>query len=156
MGSSHRGPASRGLFAGVFAAGLALALSIGARADAQAKPPVPFQVTVLQTTEKAGPIDPRAERWNQLLEKKIRYGSLHLVQSQQLTVALDGIGSVTLPTGKEFRFRPIDVGPGGVLVAVDLKGTVDGDFRIPRGKPLIIGGQPHGGGQLVVVLEASP
>lgn len=152
MGRSPRGPASWGLFA----AELGLVLMIGVVANAQSKPPVLFQVTVLQASEKPGPIDPRAARWNQLLEKKIRYGSLQVVQSQQLAVAVDGIGSVKLPTGRDFRFRPIDVGSNGVLVAVDLKGTVQGDFRIPRGKPLIIGGQPHGGGQLVVVLEASP
>ena len=53
-----------------------------------------------------------------------------------------------------FRFRPIDAGDRGVLVAVDWRKTARGDFRLPRGKPLILGGQPYEDGQLVVILEA--
>jgi len=115
---------------------------------------VRFTVTVLKVSGKPGPVDPRAARLNALLHARIRYESLQVLSVTKLSVALDGIGQLRLPSGKSFRFRPIDVGPSGVLVAVDLQDTAQGDFRIPRGKPLILGGPPYQGGQLVVVLEA--
>lgn len=155
MASSRRGRSGARPW-GILAAAVALVLSGAGRAAAQGPSAIPFQVTVLQASDQPGPIDPRVERWNRLLSKKIRYGSLKLIESRQISVPLNGIGSLRLPTGTQFRFRPIDNGKSGVLVSVDMQGTAQGDFRIPRGKPLVLGGEPHGKGQLVVILEASP
>jgi len=159
----HRG-ALRGLSVAV---GLVLALGVAA-AGAQplvpkesgafgAKPKIPrlhFEVTVLHASPSPGGIGPGAERFDRLLRDTVRYESLRVMKSKQRKVKLNEIERVTLPTGEDFRFRPIDAGERGVLVAIDWTRTARGDFRLPRGKPLILGGQPYEDGQLVVILEA--
>jgi hypothetical protein len=122
--------------------------------DKPAKPRLDFAVTVLHASPAPGGIDPAAERFDQLLRSSLRYESLRVVKSKQRPVKLNEIERVRLPTGDDFRFRPIDAGDRGVLVAVNWRNTARGDFRLPRGKPLILGGQPFEDGQLVVILEA--
>ena len=122
-----------------------------------AKPKTPrlhFEVTVLHASPSPGGIDPGAERFDRLLRDTVRYESLRVVKAKQRKVKLNEVERVTLPTGEDFRFRPIDAGERGVLVSVDWRRTARGDFRLPRGKPLILGGQPYEDGQLVVILEA--
>ena len=149
------------------ALGLALALA-PASAGAQplvpkepdafgAKPKIPrlyFEVTVLHASPSPGGVDAGAERFDRLLRDTVRYESLRVMKSKQRKVRLNEVERVTLPTGQDFRFRPIDAGERGVLVSVDWRRTARGDFRLPRGKPLILGGQPYEDGQLVVILEA--
>jgi hypothetical protein len=147
-----------------------LALGLAAAFSASAQPLVPpsqegtllrpkpprldFEVTVLHASPEPGGVDPRAERFDRLLRNTVRYESLRVVKSKQRRVELNEIEKIALPTGQSFRFRPIDAGDRGVLVAIDWKKTARGDFRLPRGKPLILGGQPYENGQLVVILEA--
>ena len=122
-----------------------------------AKPKTPhlhFEVTVLHASPSAGGVDPGAERFDRLLRDTVRYESLRVVKAKQRRVKLNEVERITLPTGEDFRFRPIDAGERGVLVSVDWRRTARGDFRLPRGKPLILGGQPYEDGQLVVILEA--
>jgi hypothetical protein len=124
-------------------------------ARAQDTGPLAFDVTVVLVSPSAGEMDrdPRARRIHELLGPQIRYESLRVLSSQRQRLALDEVGSVALPTGARFRFRPLDLGKGGVLVSVDMDRTAQGDFRIPRGKPLVLGGQPYQDGKLVVLLE---
>lgn len=124
-------------------------------AHAQGSGPMVFDVTVVFVSPKGGGVerDPRAQRIDALLGRQIRYESLRILSSDRQRLALDDVGSVALPTGRRFRFRPIDLGKGGVLVSVDMDRTAQGDFRIPRGKPLVLGGQPYQDGKIVVVLE---
>ncbi len=117
------------------------------------KSPARFEVTVLRASSDPGGVDPQAARLNKLLAKRgISFGSLRVVEHQRETLKLGEIGTVGTPNGKQYRFRPLDRSDEGFLVAVDW-GTSRGDFRMSRGVPLILGGQPHQGGQLVVVLE---
>jgi hypothetical protein len=118
------------------------------------KPRLQFQVTVLHASPEAGGIGAGAERFDRLLRDTVRYNSLRVMKSKRRRVALNEIERVPLPTGQDFRFRPIDASDRGVLVSVDWRKTARGDFRMPRGKPLILGGQPYENGQLVVILEA--
>jgi hypothetical protein len=118
------------------------------------KPRLNFQVTVLHASPAPGGVGPGAERFDRLLRDTVRYESLSVVKTKQRRVDLNEIERVALPTGQDFRFRPIDASDRGVLVSVDWRKTARGDFRLPRGKPLILGGQPYENGQLVVILEA--
>ncbi len=112
-----------------------------------------YGVTVLLVSEGKGGVDPGAARYHKILRKRLRYESLRLVSQQQRSVATDAIGSVPVPGAEAFRFRPIDTGGKGILVAVEW-GPTRGDFRLRKGKPLILGGPATAGGELVVVLEA--
>ena len=110
-----------------------------------------FRVTVLHASE-SGPVAPEAQRFDRLLRRRVRYQGLRVLQGRTLRVATNDIGRVRLPDGTVFRFRPIDPTGPGALVAIDM-GRTQGDFRLPAHKPLILGGAPWKGGQLVVVLE---
>jgi hypothetical protein len=116
---------------------------------------VAFEVTVVRVGPGGEGVqaDPRARQIDRLLREKVRYHSLRVLSSSRRTVDLDEIVTVNLPDGTRFRFRTLDVGERGVLVAVDMDRSARGDFRIPRGKPLVVGGSPFEDGQLVVVLE---
>ena len=154
---------SRGALAAA-AAGLLLALASAAQplvpreqggfVSKPNKPRLQFEVTVLHASPSPGGVGPGAERFDRLLRETVRYESLRVVKAKQRRVELNEIERVALPTGQDFRFRPIDAGDRGVLVSIDWKKTARGDFRLPRGKPLILGGQPYENGQLVVILEA--
>jgi hypothetical protein len=112
-----------------------------------------FRVTVLAASPEPGRIDPAARRYHALLGRRVRYESLRVLDTHHTRLGEGDIGRVSLPTGSAFRFRPLDLAGAGVLVAVDMGRTAQGDFRIPKGKPLILGGQPYQEGQLVVILE---
>lgn len=139
-----KGRSLRGLLLGL----LVIAL---APLPALAQEAFQFDVSVLHATP-SGSVDDAASRFHRLLGKRVRYEGLRVVKSQSLRVATNDIGSVKLPDGVRFRFRPIDPEGPGVLVAIDM-GQTQGDFRLPAGKPLVLGGSAWKGGQLVVVLE---
>jgi hypothetical protein len=156
---------SEGLPAGrlgrALAAG-ALALLVSAPAGAQQlRDPgvgrkvgaIGFQMTVSHVSPNPGPIDPRGAALHRRLKDEIRYESLRVLEQRRLDLAMDEIGTLQLPTGRRLRVRPLDVGKQGVLVAVDLEGSMKTDLRVPNHKLVVIGGQPYEGGRLVITLE---
>lgn len=150
----------RGAFAGVCA--LALLASGAAAQDrlvpqaapaAARKAPARFEVTVLEAKRAPGVVDARAARVNRLLAKRgLAYGTLRVVEHQQAELMLGEIGAVMTPNGKQYRFRPLDRGDTGFLVAIDW-GSTRVDYRIEPGVPFLLGGQPKDGFELWVVLE---
>ncbi len=146
--------ASRVVAVAVLSAAWLVVAAAPARADGAGEP-IGFEVTVVHVSSEPGGVakDPRARRIDGLLGKKIRYESLRVLTTERRSVGLNEIGSVTLPTGQRFRFRPIDQGPQGVLIAVDMDAAAQGDFRVPKGKPIVLGGNAYEDGQLVVILE---
>ncbi len=148
FGSSSRSSAASrtGRVLALCALLLAWALPSAAAADHA------FEVTVLIASPDAGKVDGRAQRFDRLLRKRLRYESLRFVSNQRSRVALEEIVSVPVRGSKPFRFRPIDASGNGVLVAVDWE--TRGEFQIHKGKPLILGGPASRGGDLVVILEA--
>jgi len=117
--------------------------------------PISFDVTVVHVSNREGGVqaDARARRVDRIIGAQIKYDSLRVLDFTRRRVPLNQIGSVTLPGGKHFRFRPMDLSDEGVLVAVDVERSAQGDFRIPRRKPFIFGGQRYQDGQLVILLE---
>ena len=112
-----------------------------------------FQMTVSHVSPNPGPIDPRGAALHRRLKDEIRYESLRVLEQRRLDLAMDEIGTMQLPTGRRLRVRPLDVGKQGVLVAVDLEGSMKTDLRVPNHKLVVIGGQPYEGGRLVITLE---
>jgi len=117
--------------------------------------PIDFEVTVVHVSSGKGGVQAseRARRVDSIIGPQIKYDSLRVLDFSRRKVPLNQIGSVTLPGGKRFRFRPMDLSDEGVLVAVDVERSAQGDFRIPRRKPFVFGGQRYQDGQLVIVLE---
>jgi hypothetical protein len=78
---------------------------------------------------------------------------LKVLDTQVLSLQLNDIGTVKLPTGRRVRVRPMDLGDDGVLVAVEIEGSTQADLRVPNRRIVVIGGQPYQGGRLVISLE---
>ena len=117
--------------------------------------PITFEVTVVHVSGGKGGIQAtdRARRVDRILGKKLKYESLRVLDFKRREVPLNQIGTVKLPNEKRFRFRPMDLSDEGVLVAVDVEKSPQGDFRIPSRKPVFIGAQRYQDGDLWVVLE---
>ncbi len=137
------------------AASLAAALLLAAPVAAEDPRPISFEITVVHVSSGKGGVQAsdRARRVDRIIGAQIKYDSLRVIDFRRRKVELNQIGSVTLPGGNRFRFRPMDLSDEGVLVAVDVERSTQGDFRIPKRKPVVFGGQRYQDGQLVIVLE---
>ena len=82
--------------------------------------PISFEVTVVHVSNREGGVQAtaRARRVDRIIGPQIKYDSLRVLDFMRRQVPLNQIGSVTLPSGKRFRFRPMDLSDEGVLVAV--------------------------------------
>ena len=133
---------------------VAIALAVcGLASPGLAEGDIHFEMIVSHVSAEPGGIDPRAEKLHRQIKGEIRYRSLRVIELRQFDLDLDEVGSLRLPTGREVRVRPLDVAESGVLVAVDIEGSMKTDLRVPNRRIVVIGGQPHEGGRLVISLE---
>ena len=137
------------------AASLLAALLLAGPVAAEDPQPIAFEVTVVHVSSRKGGVqaNDRARRVDRIIGRQIKYDSLRVLDFRRQRVPMNQVGSVTLPGGKHFRFRPMDLSDDGVLVAVDVERSAQGDFRIPKRKPFVLGGQRYQDGQLVILLE---
>lgn len=128
---------------------LALALAGGAAAQAQT---VEVEVMVSHISDGPGGIDARGQALHEKLKGQFRYQSLKVLQTRKLRLALDEVGSVALPNGKQVRVRPLSFDGGSALLAVDVGGSVKTDLKVRKGHLVVIGAEREGDGKLVVSL----
>jgi hypothetical protein len=135
-------------------AGLAFAAA-GAGADESATADVVrIEVTVLLASDQPGESDPRCERFDKLLRGQVAYESLSVVDTHEREVPLDEVWTLELPTQKHLQLRALADDPEqGTLLSLDVEESVQGDFRVRPGQPLVVGGPRYGEGRLVVVLD---
>jgi len=112
-----------------------------------------MEVTVVRISPEPGPADPRAKRLDRILKGQLAYQSLGVLAVKKRSVALDDVWKVNLPGTGPLRVRPVDIGPNGALLSLDWEGELQGDFRVRKGTPLILGGPRSGQGKLVVVID---
>ena len=138
------------------ALGVALLVLVLFAGSASAQDAVSLDVMVVHTSASDGGVadDPRARKADGILGRQIKYKSLSVVDSKRRSVKVNETWKIALPNGKHFLVQPLDVGPNGVLVAVDLEGSAKVDARIKKKTPFVVGPQSHEGGNLSVVLEA--
>ena len=129
--------------------GLALALPVAAEGPDK----VEIKVTVAQISDRPGAIDPRGRRLHDQLKKQFRYQSLRVLDTRNLSLALDQVGSMRLPNDRSFAVRPMDVGANGVLLAVSVGGLTDTDLRVRRNHLVVFGAERFEDGKLVISLE---
>lgn len=136
-------------------AGLLAAVLIGGvfpRA-ASAEGPIRIELMVSRLSKEPGGIDPRAAKLHAQLAKEFRYESLEVVKVVELRLAVNEVGSMKLPTGKKVKVRPLLVDDRGVLLAVEVEGSVQTDLRVQSDHLVIIGTERHDRGKLVISLE---
>ena len=141
-------------FLGVVACLAALARGRPRAADPSGPDEVPIEVTVLQTSDQPGESDPRCERFEKILRGQIAYGSLAILEVHKRSVPVNEVWTLDLPTQRTLQVRPLDVDrESGTLLSLDVEESMQGDFRVRRGQPLVIGGPRLGEGRLVVVVD---
>lgn len=136
--------AAAGVLAGMLIAGAAMAQGAGR---------IAVEVLVCQTSTQPGGIDGACQKLHAKLRNEFRYESLKRVQSRSLQLALDEVGSVSLPNGKRVQVRPLQVDERSALLAVEVQGSVKTDLRVRNGHLVVIGAEGHGDGKLVIGLE---
>jgi hypothetical protein len=130
--------------------GLLVAGSVAAAAGPER---IELEVLVAQISDAPGEIDPKARKLHDRLAEQFRYESLRLLRRERLRLALDELGTVELPNGKQLRVRPLQAGERGALLAVSL-GALNTDLRVHNGHLVVIGGaERYQDGKLVVSLE---
>lgn len=133
----------------------ACALALGGAAHAQEATPkrVALSLMVSHVSSKPGPVDPGAAEIHRRLREEFQFNSLRVLERQQMSLRLQEIGGLVLPTGKRVELRPLAVSPSGVLIAVEIAGTLQTDVRVPNRKVVVIGVDRYDDGKLILTLE---
>jgi len=131
----------------------AAAFLIDGAAAAQAVRRVGLSLMVSHASQRPGPVDPAAEWLDRSLRNEFRYQSLHVIEVRHFNLGMQEIGVVVLPTGKHVNIRPLQLGDGGLLLAVDIEGTLQTDLRVANRSPVVIGVERYQDGKLILSLE---
>lgn len=139
----------------VIGSGLSLALLAVQPAWAQAAARrVGLNLMVSHASSHPGPVDPAAAQLHESLRGEFRYQSLRVIERRRLNLRTGEIGGLDLPSGKRVRVRPLHVGPGGVLLAVDIENTLHTDMRLLDRRPVVIGVDRFEDGKLILTVES--
>ena len=102
---------------------------------------------------RPGPVDPAAAQLHESLRHDFRYQSLRVIEHRRLDLRTGEVGGLELPSGKRVRVRPLHMGAGGVLLAVDIENTLQTDMRVPDRHPVVIGVDRYDDGKLILTLQ---
>ena len=142
----------RGARCALLAAVLTVASAEVASAQ-QVEQHVAVSVMVSHVSPNPGPIDPSAGAIHERLRQEFHYQSLRVLERHHMDLRMQEIGGLVLPTGTRVQLRPIAVSPSGVLLAVEIPGTLQTDLRVPNRKQVVIGVDRYGDGKLILTLE---
>jgi hypothetical protein len=137
----------RAMVVGILVLGLP---GIGA---AQSAREIRFDVMVSRISQQPGEVDPRASRLDSQLRGDFRYESLKVLKQERLSIELNELATVELPNGKKLELRPLSLSDRGVLVAVNVEGSVQSDMQVPNGHLIAIGAGRFEGGRLMISFE---
>ena len=130
-------------------------LATGAAAD-ESKPAGeqwPLNVIILHTSEGEGGVDPKARKYDRELGPKLKYKSLRVLEEKRVKLGADEVGTIPLPNGRDLRVQPVHKGKKGLLMGIDVEGSVKLDARARRGQRVVVGGGPFEDGELAVSIE---
>jgi len=130
-----------------------LVLGLPGIGAAQGAREIRFDVMVSRISQEPGEVAPRAGRLDTQLRGDFRYESLKVLKQERLSIELNELVTVELPNGKKLEMRPLSISDRGVLVAVNVEGSVQSDMRVPNGHLVAIGAGRFEGGRLVISLE---
>ncbi|RIL05409.1 MAG: hypothetical protein DCC71_10470 [Proteobacteria bacterium] len=114
---------------------------------------VGISMTVSHASERPGPMDPNAAALDRQLRQQFRYESLRVIERRHMQLRMQEVGGMDLPTGKRVQLRPLSLTPSGVLISVDIPGTLQTDVRVPNRKQVVIGVERYDHGKLIVTLQ---
>jgi hypothetical protein len=122
--------------------------------SAQDARPIEVEVRVIYAAKEKGVIEPDCVGiQKQLLP--MRFGSMQVVQSQRFQLVPGGDpAQFELPTGRPVRLVPVSVIGPYVHIHFQMSGVLDTRLQMVSGRPMIVGGEKHGRGHLI--LEVTP
>jgi hypothetical protein len=127
-------------------------LAVGRVAAQEERPPVSLRVMVVHAAEQKGTIDPQLRRLPRSLGP-MKFGTLRLIQQQRLELGMGQEGHVSLPTGREVMMVPLSVVQRRLFMHLEMPGQVNGQLRMLPGRPVVLGGQRHEDGHVIVYIE---
>jgi hypothetical protein len=147
---------------------VAAALATGAQAEPETvqaivpSEPVAFEVNVCLASTPEGEVDPECRSIQSQLP--VRFGTLKVQKRHKVSVTFGEPGGIELPTGSTVEFRPISIvespSVGNRLsriyelhMQVEMPGMVNTRLRIQSGRSLILAGQRHSDGYLVIEIK---
>ena len=128
-------------------AGIAPAQGAGSAAPAV----VSVRVMVVHASQQ-GTIDPECRDLPRRLGP-LKFGGLQLIQQRHLQLSMGERAAVALPGGREVRMLPVSIVKRRLFMNLEVPGQVNGQFSLRPGRPLVLGGQRHQGGHLIVYIE---
>jgi hypothetical protein len=114
---------------------------------------VGLTLTLSHASPKPGPIDPGAAEIHRQLHREFRYESLRVLEQRHVILRMQEACGIDLPTGKRVELRPLSLTPSGVLIAVEIEGTLEADLRVPNRKQVVIGVERYQDGKLILTLQ---
>ena len=133
---------------------VALAAVVAASAaQAQSTERIGLLLTVSHATQQPGPVDPDSAEIYKRLHEEFRFQSLRVIERRQIDLRLQEVGGVVLPTGKRVSLRPMSLSTTGVLIAVEIPGTLETDVRVPNHQHVVIGLERYQDGKLILTLQ---
>lgn len=121
-------------------------------AQEETRGPISLRVMVVHAAEQKGTIDPALRRLPRSLGP-MKFGTLRLIQQQQLSLGMGQQGHVALPMGREVMMVPLSVVQRRLFMHLEMPGQVNGQLRMVPGRPVVLGGQRHGDGHVIVYIE---
>ena len=137
------------------AAAAALVALVAFARPAEAADRIDVTVLVCHAADAAGGVDGACQALHAKIGSQVRYGSLRKLQSKKLSLALNRVGQLKLPNGKQLSVRPLQVDASGALLAVDVEGSVRTDVKVANGNLVVIGADSYRDGKLVISLQPS-
>jgi hypothetical protein len=116
--------------------------------------PVNVTVTHLSNRKGEGGVDERARALqSQLRDQGMNFAHMEVIEQRRLDLRVDEVGTVPLPDGSTARFSPLHSDDDGVLMAVDVEGSVRMDVRVRKQGRVVIGGPRYRDGKLAITIE---
>ena len=144
-------PPGVGLFALLSAFVSAWALAGGAHA--QDATPIDLEMRVIYAVKSKGVVDPDCREIQKRLP--MSFGSLQTVQSEHFELAPGSPAEFELPTGRAVRMMPVSIVGSRLHIHFELSGIMSTRMQMVSGRPVIVGGEKYGDGQLILELTPS-
>lgn len=133
---------------------VALAVVLGTgEARAQSAERIGLVLTISHATQRPGPVDPEAVEIHRRLQQEFLFQSLRVIERRHIDLRLQEVGGMVLPTGKRISLRPMSLSATGVLIAVEIPGTLETDVRVPNHQHVVIGLDRYEDGKLILTLQ---
>jgi len=114
---------------------------------------VELELRVIYATKAEGVVDPDCVDIQKRLP--MTFGSLQTVQSERFRLDTGEAARFELPTGRQVNMVPVSVIGPHLHIQFQMSGVMNTRLQMVSGRPVIVGGERHGVGQLILELTPS-